>query len=79
MTATLVAGQELIETVIASAVAGIGVTFAYSVAIWGAARFAEHSRSDQPLAAAAAAVVAALGMAAVVAAIIAGILVMTEG
>lgn len=74
--ATLVAGRELIETVIASTVAGIGVTFAFSVAIWGAARFGEHSRGGQHLAAAGSAAVAAAGMVAVAVAIVAGILVM---
>lgn len=77
MMATLVAGRELIETVIASTVAGIGVTFAYSVAIWGVARFGEFSRGDQPLAAIGSALVAALGMVAVAGALVAGFLVMT--
>jgi len=55
MIATLVEGKELLETVVASVVAGIGVTFVFSVAIWGVARFADLSRNERPLAAAGAA------------------------
>ena len=44
MIATLVEGKELLETVVASVVAGVGVTFVFSVAIWGVARFADLSR-----------------------------------
>ena len=36
---------------IASIVAGVGVTVVFSVAIWGVARFADLSRSERPLAA----------------------------
>jgi hypothetical protein len=78
MIATLVEGKELLETVVASAVAGIGVTFAFSVAIWGMGRFADLNRNDRPFAAGAAAVVAALAMAAVLAAVVVGIIVMTS-
>ena len=56
--ATLVDGRALLEAVAASVVAGIGVTFVFSVAIWGAARFADLSRDERPLAAGAAALVA---------------------
>ncbi len=79
MIATLVAGTELLETVVASVIAGIGVTFAFSVAIWGVARFADLSRGERPLAAAGAAVVAALGLTSVGAALVIGIVVMTSG
>lgn len=76
--ATIVEGKELLETVVASLVASVGVTFAFSVAIWGVARFADLSRSEKPLAAAAVAAVGALAMAAVAAALVAGIIVMTS-
>jgi hypothetical protein len=78
MIATLVEGKVLLETVVFSAVAGIGVTFVFSVAIWGAAQFADHSRNERPLAAGAAAVVGALGLLATVAVVIFGIIVMTS-
>lgn len=77
MTATLVEGKQLLETVAASVVAGVGITFAFSVAIWGVARFADLSRSERPLAAGAAAAVAGLALTCVVAAVGIGIVVMT--
>lgn len=78
MIATIVEGKELLETVIASVVASVGVTFAFSIAIWGAARFVDLSRDERPLAAAAAAVVASLALTCVAAALVAGIIVMTS-
>lgn len=78
MIATLVEGKELLETVIASTVAGVGVTFVFSIAIWGVARFADLSRSERPLAAGAAAAVAALALIATAAAVIVGIIAMTS-
>ena len=39
------------ETVVASLIAGVGVTVVFSIAIWGAARFADLSRGERPLAA----------------------------
>ena len=77
MTATIVEGRALLETVVASVVAGIGVTFVFSVAIWGVARFADLSRSERPLAAGAAAFVAALGLLCTAGAVIVGLIVMT--
>ncbi len=78
MIATLVEGKELLETVAFSAVAGIGVTLVFSVAIWGVARFADLSRNERPLAAGAAALVAALALLATVAVVVFGIIVMTS-
>jgi hypothetical protein len=78
MIATLVEGKQLLETIIASAVAGVGVTFVFSIAIWGVARFADLSRSERPLAAGAAAAVAALALIATVAAVVVGIIAMTS-
>ncbi len=75
--ASLVEGKELLETVIASVVAGIGVTFAFSVAIWGVGRFADLNREERPLAAGGALAVGALGLAVVAAALVFGIVVMT--
>jgi hypothetical protein len=78
MIATLVEGKELLETVVFSAVAGIGVTLVFSVAIWGVARFADLSRNERPLAAGAAAFVATLALLATVAVVVLGIIVMTS-
>jgi hypothetical protein len=74
----LVEGKELLETVVASAVAGTGVTFVFSVAIWGVARFVDLSRNERPLAAGAAALVAALALLGTAAAVIFGIIAMTS-
>ena len=74
----MVEGKELLETVIASVVAGVGVTVIFSIAIWGVARFADLSRGERPLAAGAAAAVAALALALTAAAVAIGILVMTS-
>jgi hypothetical protein len=77
MTATIVEGRALLETVVASVVAGIGVTFVFSVAIWGVARFADLSRSERPLAAGAAALVAGLALLCTAAVVAVGLVVMT--
>jgi Kef-type K+ transport system membrane component KefB len=58
--AVVVETKELLETVIASVVAGVGITVVFSVAIWGVARFADLSRNERPIAAGAAATLAAL-------------------
>jgi hypothetical protein len=78
MTATLVEGKAMLETVVASVAAGVGVTFVFSIAIWGVARFADLSRSERPLAAGAAALVAAVALLATAAVLVFGILVMTS-
>lgn len=60
MAATIVQTQDLVQTVIASLVAGVGITVVFSVAIWGTARFADLSRDERPAAAAGAATLAVL-------------------
>lgn len=62
ITAALVPGRELLETVIASALAGIGISFSFALAIWGVSRFAEHSREERQLAAVGAAILAGAGL-----------------
>ena len=76
MLATIVHTGDLVKTVVASLVAGVGVTFIFSVAIWGGARFADHSRGGRPLAAGAAAALGGLALASTVAAVVIGIVVM---
>jgi hypothetical protein len=78
MLAVVVETKELAETVVASIVGGVGVTVAFSIAIWGVARFADHSRSDRPLAAGGAAAVAVLALAVTAASVVLGIIVMTS-
>jgi hypothetical protein len=76
--ATLVETKELAETVIASVIAGVGITTIFSVAIWGGTRFADLSRGGRPLAAGAAAALGGLALLATLAAVVVGILVMTS-
>jgi CHASE1-domain containing sensor protein len=76
--AVVVETKELLETVAASLVAGVGMTFVFSIAIWGFARFAEHSRSERPLAAGGAGLVAALALVGIAAGVVFGIVVMTH-
>jgi len=78
MIATIVQWKEMWQTVVASVVAGVGITFAFSVGIWGSGQFIELSRGDRQGAATAAGIVALLAFAAVAAAVIVGILVMTQ-
>lgn len=76
--ATIVQGKELLETVIASFVAGVGVTVVFSLAIWGGVRFVDLSRGGRPLAAGGAAALGVLALAVTLAAIVVGIVEMTS-
>jgi hypothetical protein len=76
--ATIVETGNLVKTVVASLVAGVGVTAIFSIAIWGASRFADLNREGRPLAAGAAAALGALALAASLAAVTVGIVVMTK-
>ena len=76
--AVVVETKELLETVVASLVAGVGITAVFSVAIWGAARFVELSRSDRPVAAGAAATLGLLAIAGTLGAVAVGIIVMAN-
>jgi hypothetical protein len=78
MVATVVETKELVSTVLASLVAGVGVTAAFSIMIFGAARLADLRRDDRPIAAGAAAVLMVLGFAITAAGIVVGIIVMTS-
>jgi hypothetical protein len=78
MIATIVEGRDLWQTVVASVVAGLGVTFLFSLGIWGTSQFVDLSRGDRQVAATVAGLVALLAFAAVVAAVIIGIVVMTQ-
>jgi hypothetical protein len=78
MLAAIVETRALIETVVASIVAGVGVTTVFAVAIWGAARFAELSRDERPLAAGGAAALTAFALVATLAGVALGIVAMTS-
>jgi hypothetical protein len=72
----LIDSEALLESVVASVVAGVGIAIAFSLAIYGIARFGDARRGDAPVAAGFAATVTVLGLAAWVAAITVGILIM---
>ncbi len=76
--AVVVETKELLETVVASVVAGVGITVVFSVAIWGVARFADLSRNERPIAAGAAATLAALAGLVTLAAVAFGIVIMSS-
>jgi hypothetical protein len=76
--AVVVETKELLETIVASIVAGVGITVIFSVAIWGVARFADLSRNERPVAAGAAAALAALAGLATLAAVAFGIVIMSS-
>jgi hypothetical protein len=78
MIATVVETKELLETVAASLIAGIGVTAAFSVVIFGITRSADMLRDDRPIAATAAGGLAILALLVVAGAIVLGIVVMTS-
>jgi hypothetical protein len=76
--ASVVDGRALLETVIASVVAGVGVTIVFSFAILGVALFGDARREGRTAVAVGAAGLAGLGLAASLAAIAFGIVVMTS-
>jgi hypothetical protein len=78
MIATVVETKDLLETVAASLIAGIGVTAAFSVVIFGITRSADMLRDDRPIAATAAGGLAILALLVVAGAIVLGIVVMTS-
>ena len=78
MLATVVETDALLETVLAAFVAGVGVTLVFSLAILGAARFADMSRDGHPVAAAAFGALALVALAVAAAGVTIGIIVMTS-
>jgi hypothetical protein len=78
MLATIVDTQALLKTIVASAVAGVGVTVIFSFAILGASRFADLSRDGRPVAAVVFGALAVVALAAAAAAVTIGIIVMTR-
>jgi hypothetical protein len=78
MLATLVDTQALLKTIVASAIAGVGVTLIFSLAILGASRFADRNRDGRPAAAVAFGAMAVIALAAAGVAVTIGIIVMTR-
>jgi hypothetical protein len=78
MIATVVETKNLLETVAASLVAGVGITAAFSVMLFGAIRLAELRRDERPMLATAAAALAVVGLLVSLGGIVLGIVVMTS-
>jgi hypothetical protein len=78
MLATVIETKALLDTVIVSLVAGIGVTAVFAILIFGVTRSAEMVRDERPVAATAAGTLAVVAFAVVAGAIVLGIVVMTQ-
>ena len=78
MLATLVDTKSLLQSVVASLVAGIGISTAFAILIFGISRSAGLARSERSALATAAGVLAALAFLVVAASIVLGIVVMTQ-
>ena len=76
--ASVVDGEALLDTVIASVIAGVGVTVVFSFAILGAAIFGDGRREGRGAAVLGGATLMALGLGGTLASIVAGIVVMTS-
>jgi hypothetical protein len=77
MIATVVQTKDLLETVAASVIAGVGVTTAFSLVIFGITRSTDMVREERPLLATVAGGLAVLALLVVVGACVLGIVVMT--
>jgi Na+-translocating ferredoxin:NAD+ oxidoreductase RnfA subunit len=77
MTATIVDWSDLLQTIGASIVAGVGITVAFSVVIWGTARFADLRREGRTAEAGLPLTVSGVALAVVAAGVVFGIVVMT--
>ncbi len=78
MVATVVETKELLQTVLFSTVAGVGITAVFSLAIYGATRYVELSRDDRPGLAALAALLAGAAILVCLGAVAGGLIVMTS-
>ena len=77
MLATVVETKELLQTVGASFVAGVGTAAAFAILVFGVARSADLARDERPVLATAAGALAVIALVVVVATIVLGIVVMT--
>jgi hypothetical protein len=79
LSASVVDGEALLDTALASVVAAVGVTLAASAAIYGFAMAAEMRREDRGTAAVAAGALGIFALLVFAAAIVLGIVVMLKG
>jgi hypothetical protein len=76
--AVVVETEDLLKTVVASAVAGVGITATFSIMIFGLTRFADLRRDERPLLATAAGALAVVALLATAGGIALGIIAMTS-
>ena len=76
--ATIVDTDALLKTIVAAFVAGVGVTFIFSLAILGASRFVDLSRDRRGVEAIAFGVLALVAFVAALAVVTVGIIVMSQ-
>jgi hypothetical protein len=76
--ATVVDWDAMLKTVVAAFIAGVGLTLVFSVAIFGAARFAELNRDGRRAGATLFGALTIVALTAVAAAVAIGIIVMTR-
>ena len=75
--ATIVEWKAVWQTVVAAIASGLGIIFAFSLAVLGATRWVDFSRDGRSGAALAAAAMGATAFAVCIAAVVLGIIVMT--
>jgi uncharacterized membrane protein YidH (DUF202 family) len=78
MVATVIETKEMLQTVAASLIAGVGVTAVFALLIFGTIRSAEMVRDERPLLATAAGSLAVIALVVVIASIVLGIVVITS-
>ena len=78
MIATVVDTKELLETIVYSSIAGVGITLIFSLGIYGSTRLADFSRDGRRFEASLAGALAVIAMLATIAALVIGIVVMTQ-
>jgi hypothetical protein len=78
MVATVIETKEMLQTVAASLIAGVGVPAVFALLIFGTIRSAEMARDERPLLATAAGGLAVIALLVVIASIVLGIVVMTS-
>jgi hypothetical protein len=76
--ATLFQGEEMLDTVLYSLVAGVGLTLIFALAIWGMTRLTEFNRDERHLAAGGAAALSLVAVIVLIGAVVLGIVVMTQ-
>jgi hypothetical protein len=78
MVATVIETKEMLQTVAASLIAGVGVPAVFALLIFGTIRSGEMARDERPLLATAAGGLAVIALLVVIASIVLGIVVMTS-